>query len=364
MNNLAASPVLKNKWLWTFLIAVMFIIIFILAGIYWPVGPDYYFTGRPVAEAFFQGRSKIYDATSRTFYYAPWSIFLFYPGIFLPIQFGQAILNLIAAAGMVFTAIIINPKDKTNLTGIVLAICTLHTFDVLIRSNIDGLLTLAIGLGWLAIQKRRPALLGASFWLLSIKPVNVILAGLAFLWMIRHWSRRELLIAILPLALTVLLSFPIFGFDWPLRYIENMNALPPYIYLQTSLWRSLALLQIPEAIAKGISLLILLAFAVWIFKTPQITPEFFALLLAANLTFSTYTLGSHYVILIPAFVILTARDPRACLLWLLTLTPLLRLIFGFDITPLDIVYPVAMLLWLVYVFFKDRPAVLTTSPAS
>jgi hypothetical protein len=127
------------------------------------------------------------------------------------------------------------------------------------------------------------------------------------------------------------------------------------IYLQTSLWRSLELLGIHNsALTWGIFFSALLLCCLLILRSRSLSPELFGFVLAANLVFSAYTLGSHYVILVPAFIVLVQRTRWGYLTWALTLTPLLRLVYGFGIAPLDIVYPLVLFVWLGIILLRDH----------
>jgi hypothetical protein len=72
--------------------------------------------------------------------------------------------------------------------------------------------------------------------------------------------------------------------------------------------------------------------------------------LATNLAFTPYANDNHFVVLIPAFIFVARHDWRlAVLAYLTTWTPLLRLIWGYGASSIDIVYPFVLLVasWLV-----------------
>ena len=71
--------------------------------------------------------------------------------------------------------------------------------------------------------------------------------------------------------------------------------------------------------------------------------------LCAGLFFAPYALTAHYILLIPALAALSDRNILSgAIVYPATLIPLLRLRFGFDVAPLDAIYP---LVFLVFVWF-------------
>lgn len=237
-----------------------------------------------------------------------------------------------------------------------LALANLHTFDLLLRGNIDGMVALGVGLGWLGVVRKRPWLLGCGLWLLAVKPINILLALAVLIRAVWHWSPRDKLVSVSPLAVTVALSFPVFGFDWPLRYVKAISENPPGIYLQTSLWRILDLFGFEQKLAWWLFLTVVIIFCLGVSAVKNINPITLALALAVNMVFSPYTLGSHYILLAPAFVALAQESNWFIAIWFLTLTPLVRLMGGFEVAWLDILYPVALMFgagWIILRRYKQ-----------
>ena len=309
---------------------------------FWPTGADWYFTFCPTARAWLAGETRLYDVASRGFYLMPLGIFILAPLALLPITWGQAILSVITLGALLLAVLAVSEK-RFILFVAILAVANLHTFDVLIRGNVDALPLLGLALGWLGLQKRKPLLLGAGLWLLAVKPVNVILPTLVLLWGMRRWTRQEIAWALWAPGLSFLLSFSLFGLDWPIRYVTMWQANPPLTYLQTSLWRAIEAVGLPRLVAylAAIPACIL---ALWQLWRRGATPATLALAVTTNLLFTPYALGSHYVLLAIPFVILASQYRLTVLTWFLTLTPLLRLRFGFDVAWIDAGYP--LVLWL------------------
>jgi hypothetical protein len=133
-------------------------------------------------------------------------------------------------------AVVVEENDKLNLLVVALALSNLYTFALFVRGNIDGILVFGIGLGWLGARRKNPLLLSIGLWLLSIKPINTVLMIPVLMKAVWDWSSRDKLLTVSPLAVTLVLSFPIFGFNWPIRYIHAISENPPLTYLQTSLF--------------------------------------------------------------------------------------------------------------------------------
>ncbi len=332
------------------------LLVFLVMGTFWPLGPDYWFTFRPVTEAFFRGETRLFDTDKWGYFNAPWGIFLIAPTLLFSPSYGQAIVTLSSMLGLLLSIWAVNTlegQDRSPVLATVLAMANLHTFDLLIRGNIDGFLLLGLGLGWIGVERRRPLLLGLGLWLLSIKPLNVILIVIVMLWATKDWSRREKLVLVSPLGLTLLFSFPVFGFNWPVRYVQFTTDHRPLVYLQTSLWRAVIFFGLEKQLAFWIALLFVAAFAItMIFTNIEQKNRPLSLGIATNLTISPYAIGSHYVLLAPVFVLLSAQCKWLLGLWFLTLTPLLRLVGGFEVAWIDMVYPSSMMVGMFLLMWR------------
>lgn len=103
----------------------------------WPIGPDYYFTFRPAAEMFLLGETRLYDQETLGFFNAPWTLLFFVPLTALSLRAGQAVLTvgtllmLLASTGLA--------REGRPFPGyaLVFALLNLHTFDLLIRGQIE-----------------------------------------------------------------------------------------------------------------------------------------------------------------------------------------------------------------------------------
>jgi len=349
---------LLNPRVWL-VIGVVMALTVVLARVM-PPGPDYYYTQRPIAERLLHGQTRLYDGYSYGLYNAPWSIVLIIPLTLLSVPVGQAVLTVMSFLGIILAVHAVRESERTPVVFVVLAVVNLHTFDLVIRGNLDAFLLAGVGLSWIGFQRKNPWLLSLGFWLMSIKPVNVALTGLLFLFSIRRWPFRDWLKAASLLLVSLVVSLLVNGPDWPLRYVNTYKADPPYTYLIVTVWRAAGALHLPTALIVALCGIALAGwgFAVWKVGLTQFT---LGLALATNLIVSPYALGYHYILLIPAFLYVARRRPGLALLaYAATWTPLLRLRLGFSITWIDLAYPLIVLASLWLIGWKD----VVVGPAS
>lgn len=338
----------------TILVASTVGILFLLLAKYWPVGPDYFYTLRPVTTAWFSGDTELYDDNHFGYFGSPWGIFLIAPTLLLSIPYGQALLTCVSLIALVFSAhsfSFLHSNRRAYFVATVLAVGNLHTFDLLIRGNIDAFLVMGLTSALLGIKSRQPLLVGVGLWLLSVKPLNVLLPIASVLWLTWHWSRSEKLTLFFPVGMTFLVSLPLFGFTWPIRYLEFVVSNPPLTYLQTSLWRGFEYLGLGRELALIMAVPVIIAVVFTLMRTRPAQQEWpLVLAVSANLAITPYALGSHYVLMAPVFAFLSVKRKSLLALWFLTLTPLSRLIGGFELSWIDVMYPIGILVacfWLL-----------------
>jgi len=335
------------------LVAVTLLLVVLMARV-WPIGVDYYFTFHPVTKKLLAGETQLYDRQTLGFYNAPWVLLFFVPLTALSLRVGQAVFIVGTMVMLLASTHLVREKRSFPGYALVFALLNLHTFDVLIRVQVDGFVPLGVALGWWAIHQRRPWMLSLAFWLMAIKPINVVLVAAVYLIAIRHWSRAEQAKVLVLPVISLLASFVILGVDWPLRYLEMYQLDPPdKAYLTLTLWR----------IARSIDFpfwpLILLAtvcvaLALWLAWRVGLHRWTLSIALATNLVFAQYATGNHYVNLIPAVLFIAARSCRlATLAYATTFTPLLRLALGTRVAPVDLLYPIILFAAAWYFAWED-----------
>jgi hypothetical protein len=316
--------------------------VFLAFYIFWPIGADYHYTYESVTRAWLTGKTQLYDAQSVGYFNAPWLVLILAPVVQLPDRAGEAVINTCTLLIAVFAARAFTKRSAAAI----LAVATLHTFDVLIRGQIDGLVLGGVALAWLGLEREKPWWVGAALPVLLVKPTGVFLIMLLCLrW---AWTRRAWQVAV-PTLGALALSVAIAGPDWVARYVVQSLREPPMVYLQTTIWR---VLDAPQSILVGA--LAIGALVTWWHLGH--TRKAFLLALAGGLFFSPYALGSHYILLIPVMAAFADKNlALGALVYLTTLTPLLRIWHGFAISPIDAGYPLALLI-LVWVVLERHSA--------
>jgi len=350
-----------------FVLALLFLLLIVLEE-FGPIGPDFYYTFVPVTRRFFTGKSLLYDERSFGFYNAPWTVFVTAPFAILPITWGQALWSVFTLAGMLFSisrflslCCSASKRHQRRIFAVAFALINLHTADLILRGNVEGFLSWGLGFLLQALTTSSPLLLGFGWWLLSIKPINVLLiSAFSFLYVLRTGNKHIILKGLLPLLTTFLLSFSIFGHDWPIRYWVSFSQHPPMIEFQTSLWRAFHFfgLSKEKAILLNLALFFLFfALTLGIFVRNRFAlHEWMPLGLTTNLLFSPYTLGSHYVLLSPVLAWLVYTNPIFVFIWLTTWTPLLRLFFGVQVAWVDLLYPLTLWISTWWLLLLRKPS--------
>jgi len=328
------------------LAALLLALLTILAAIIvdmWPMGTDYIGTFRPVTERFLNGETRLYDSGSIGLYKAPWGLLYWIPLGWLPLNVSQVIQIVVILVSIVFATHLLNGPKPVPMFAVLFAVGNLHTFEELIQLNVDAFILIGLALGWWSIRCRRPWGLAVAFWLLALKPINVVLPALLFLIAIRSWSRREQGTALSVTALSLLAAFPIIGWDWPLRYVQNTSGFDSDWEMTVSLWRINDQLSLPDWPALIVAALLLAAFLrlAWRRGLDEWT---LSIAIATNLIVTLYSMGCHYILLVPALVFVAQTNPRlAVLAYLTTWFPLLRLLWGIEAVTIDIAYPLILL---------------------
>jgi hypothetical protein len=292
-----------------------------------------------------RGETRLYDQESLGFFNAPWTLVFLVPSTWVPLRAAQGLLTVVSILMLVAAARLSQTGAKPfPVYAFVFALLNLHTFDLLIRANLDAFVTLGVALGWWAIQKRHPVALSFAFWLMAIKPTNVMLPMLLYLLAIVRWARADQLRALSLPAISLAISLAIIGFDAPQRYFDNYRIFsPPKEYLTLTLWRVSRRADLPYGPAVALAGVFVGAF-LWRAWRDGVTEWTLTMALATNLFCAPYAIGNHYVYLVPAVVFLARENGRLALLaYATTWTPLLRLAWGIEIAPIDMAYPALVL---------------------
>ncbi|GAB4210652.1 MAG: hypothetical protein OHK0022_44110 [Roseiflexaceae bacterium] len=273
------------------------------------------------ARAWRQDPASLYTPAVNQFFYAPWSLLLLVPLSLLPDRLGQALLNLLSLAGLLWgVRALVQPLSRTAL---VLALATPFTASIVLLGQWDALVLGGVGLGLYGLERRRPWLVGLALVLIGTKPTNALFVGLALLYAMRAWSPRDLAKAVaLPLA-ALLGSFALCGLDWPQRYILYLRESPPAGY-------NIALWLLPGApfwlAALGLILIAVLALRL---HHGELDGPVLVQVLLLSLLLSPFLTPYHFVLLAPALAWIAQHSPRAGLwLWVAGLVAFAITLFG------------------------------------
>lgn len=321
------------------------------------MGIDYVATFHPAAKAIINGDGNLLYRLDREHYgwfNLPWLLFLLLPLQAVSLDAGIVIWNTASLLAIVGAIHLWRQRYPTPTLAVAFALVNLHTIDFMMRAQVDAVILLAAVLSWWFLVQKRPVLLAVALVFLFAKPLNVLLLGGLFALNLWRWPRVDQLSVMGVLALVGIVCLPIFGFDYPLRYLDFAIHTRPIDDVSISIWKAadqlhipLVLMAIPAVLAMGAWLMLALRRpdSVWTF-TLAIATTFFV---------TTYANGNHYVLLMPAlFWVASHNRWLATLAYLATWTPLLRAAYGFDVSWADIGYPAILMLSLWYLWWREQ----------
>lgn len=170
-----------------------------------PPAVDWVFVFRPAALTMMGGESPY---AVEGYLNAPWALIPLMPLALLPVNYGQAILTVLALGSLSAVSIRLGIKP-IPLAILLLSPPILHG---LLNGNLDWLALLGLLIPpWLGL------------FLLAIKPQIGI--GVALYWMARRYQESGLASAlkmVAPLGVVLLITFLVFGV-WPLRFERELN---------------------------------------------------------------------------------------------------------------------------------------------
>ncbi len=348
-------------WRWLLLIGALILMSCLFYAVL-PVGVDFYYQFWPIPRAWLLEGTPVYSFAGTGFFNPPWAVLLLLPFSLLPIRWGMVVLTLFSVGVLLLALRTFARRKVQGALLLFLALCNLHTFDLLQRGQIDTFPLLGLTLAFLAVRHHRPWLLSVALVVVSTKPVNVALPLLVVLWPVRHWSARDHAKWLAIPVLTILASFPLFGRDWPARWWANYQALPPSEAWQSTLWRGLQVFNL--SLWLGIAgILLASCFLVWEARRLTTSRSLVAVAQAVNLAITPYALASHYTLIQAVSLpeILARSRPLALALWALTFLPLLRLQMPPTYWWLDILFPLTA--WAMLAAGNRRTELQKATPA-
>jgi hypothetical protein len=331
--------------------ALLVVLVWLVGKSYPRSGVDYYFSFYPETWNWLSGA---YNPRDNAFLHPPWGMWCFVPYVILPFDIGLALLRATSIVMLLACVWAFAETGRQRLWGSVLAIFNLHTFDLLYRGQMTAFDALGAALGWWAVKRRSPWLMGMCYLFLSLNPPNTAPFALIMLWFTwRRWERREFLCSLaIPFAVGVA-SFLVFGL-WPLDWAVNVANRPLSALdgaeFATTLWRAADRLELPSVLPWAIAVIVLgIAIWTWNHLAKDTTwPErerlkaYLMLSTAAVFVVTPWAEGYRYVLLYAMVVPLLVEWSLVTVLLLhaLTYLPLLRLVIGVENAWVDIVYAI------------------------
>ena len=340
---------------------------FALSGLL-PIGYDFYHYYWPIPRAWLAGETHLYDDASRGFYSPPWTLWLLLPFTVWDIHLGMAALtvsSLAMVSGVGYLYLREAGAGRQAWLILLLAAICPYPLSVLFVGTLDAWSLLGVYLSYRALRAEKPWLLGAGLMLALVRPQNAVLTAPVLLLALRHWNTRDLASAAVVPALVLAGSFVGFGLDWPLRWWQNLSALPPIPYLVTSTYAAtnaggipLPLVLLGSAVLVGV-----VVRRVW---QEGIHPGTLDLTVTANAVVSPYMLSQSYaLLLVLPWARLALRRPwLAALPYAVTPLLLIRAQGLWDrLGLLDATFPIILLVLLV-IEPRLRSPVQPAPPAS
>jgi hypothetical protein len=344
---------LANKYLRFIVVSLSLIGFVLIFSIIVGVRPnDYMSFIRSSTINWLHRETSLYDPNAPGFYFMPWSLLLFIPTVWFPPAIGQGMLNVLTLIGVLMAVRIFG--DGVSWWLKFLACIPFSLFVLLITGNLDGIVLLGFCMSLWGIKSRQPFLLATGLWLATMKPIN-ILPLLVFVFATTwRWSWKDKFKALSLLFISIIVSFPLFGLDWPLRYYSYLTTTPPLEFPIVTIWRIGNQFDIPIHFLLAMSAMILVVTAIEI-KIYGFNFVTFSLATAAWIIITPYALIIHYVLLIPAFLI-TANHMKGVgvVAFLMTYLTLLRVPYGYGIIYVDMIYPLLLWISILYILHSHK----------
>ena len=321
---------------------ILLVILFAIYGTsFVPIGYDFFYWFKPIPEKWLTEGVRLY-ADTPGFFNPPWIIWMLLPLALLPVHLGMGALIVLTILIIAVTIWCLTEGDRW--TGVITAAVSL-AFPTLALFHYGQVETFSLAgtlLGYYALRRRHSWILGIALLLLVTKlnvgtPIAVVYCILALRWPWREYAKMMIV-----LTIAFILTFPMFGFDWPARYIRillDSGGLMGW-------WGNISPWEL--AIRGKVPLWVIGIFCLglWIITIRQLQKRGLCLYTLGLLT-STMALTSprvsnqsHLFVLATAFVYLATCSPKiAAFCYLFTFLPLLRIPFGLEIGILDSLLP-------------------------
>lgn len=342
----STRPARYAQYRWLILIGAGVLLVWALHP-WLPPAYDLHTFFRPVVWDWLHGRSP-YEVREG-FWNPPWMLLCLLPFALPPEPVGRALLSVFSVA---VTVVALRSARRRQLST-ALALISFPCLALLWHGQVDAFPLLGIWLGSWAVWERRPWALSVGLLLMGLKPQETALVTLLLLWHARRWHWRAWLRIIVLPAAALIFSVIAFDLDW-LRALFAAGDVYRETWINISwTWRFLG----PSwpGLAAACSLAVA-ALVLGLVVSRPLTPYTLALTVTANMLVSPYVATHHLLLpLVLAWPWLLDRRPLlALLVYLTTLTPLARWNGAQGLNWLDFVFPVALMVALLFSYREQR----------
>lgn len=332
-----------------------------------PEGVDYKYYFHSASMRWVHGE----DVYAAPYFNPPWMLYIVTPLIELMGYWeAQAAIIMITVAALIRAWYKFTPVYDSYAAplGLAFILLNLHLFDLFLRIQIDGFILLGILLIYSGLEYYKPYRLGLGWVLAFFRPTSIILLLPYALWL-AYRQRILWRSMILPMAIFAS-SFIFFGQNWmqsayaQFLGADRERAPQDFTVWHTTLWRIAQYYNLTPFIPLAITLVFLIITLMALRRSLEMNFAF-AFLSAASLIVTPYALSYHYSILLALFIppLLCWRLWLFLPLYLLTLTPIVRVFWGPESAWIDIVFPLTV--WSIFlyrIFVKPSELLSNTAP--
>jgi hypothetical protein len=340
---------LTQQKTWQLALLLLLVVGAVWAMVRWlPPAYDMHTFFRPALHSWMN--HEFVDANWPDLNYTPWELMFFLPFALPPEPVGRALFLIFAVVVMVWAA---RQVERRRL-ALALTLVSFPALAMFWQGNMEPFPILGAALSAWAIQTRRPWALSLGLLLLTTKPQEAFLLVPVMLWAIRRWRRDEWLqVAIGPVIMLVLTA-ALFDWGWLFKVLRAPGGYQSHwTWINISIWWRFA----PYWVAWLCSLSLAGA-GLWFATRLHFDRYVLALVTAFQCVASPYVATHHLALpMVLGWPWLLDRKPRlAFLVYVTSLTPLLRLGGDQTINWLDSLFPITLMLALLLFFREQRLA--------
>ncbi len=280
----------------------------------------------------------------KPFFLMPWAMAVVWPFTLIPYQIGWIIFNLLS---FVATITLIFKFDKQpNYMTLLICFASFSYALFAFLGQWEGILLGFIAISLIALERKNPWLLGLGLLLMATKPIHMWMVGAIILWQTVGWDfKQQAKIYIIPIV-TFLLTF-VWRATWIQDYITFLRVTPPQNIHQLDFAGGVSIsfpFLNPSIWLIGATLLV---FAVYMITVRPPLYLSIAAALCTNLILTNYLQIYHFMLLIPAFILIgsSSRNYRNLITLFVLLMPFYTYFFD---GILLIIFPLVTLLLLVF----------------